>query len=242
MDLWVVLISKYPEHMYSTYDFWKEARNVTLDDLKQWHHGPELNTIRTQKPSGGQSATRIIKQLRVLEHGARTRGLEQMRQALLLMELDYLMLMWATKINVLDNMIPDHKERLDYIKQHLPHQTTRAKEVVGNVAGPSGASGTAEMKEMVLGFRQRINSDQIPQIIGHEQIAKSLEDLMAVPRLFQHLSRPNANVGIQGILLFGPPGTGKTLLAQTLAAKQGPVFFNVPAEQLMSMWAGDIEK
>lgn len=246
MDLWVVLTTKYPEHMVSVYDFWIDARNVTMDEVKQWNHRPEVDTIRRPKPSGGQSATRIIKQLRLLEQEAKTRGLEQMRQALLLMELDYLMLMWATKIHVLEDMIPDHKERLEYIKQNLPHRDARAKEVAGSVAGGitgvSGVSGTAEMEELVLGFRQQVNADQIPQIIGHERIAEDLEDLMAIPRLFQHLSRPDTNVGFQGILLFGPPGTGKTLLAQTLAAKQGLAFFNVPAEQLTSKWVGDTEK
>ena len=139
-------------------------------------------------------------------------------------------------------MIPDHKERLEYIKRNLPRKTLKAKEGVRNVAEPSGAPGTAEMEAMVLGFRQQINPDQIPQLIGHERIAEDLEDLMAIPYLFQHLSRPDTNVGFHGILLFGPPGTGKTLLAQTLAAKQGLAFFNVPTEQLTSEWVGDTEK
>lgn len=82
------------------------------------------------------------------------------------MELDYLMLMWATKIYVLEDIISNHKKRLEYIKQNLPHKDVRVKKIAESVADDitevSDMSGTAEIKKLILGFRQQINADQIP--------------------------------------------------------------------------------
>ena len=269
LDLWTALTAHYGTEMDAVYDFWTRARGITMDDLREWKHGPEISSLPRLKVSGAQVATRMIKRLRSLEEEAKAQRIGGLKRALLLMELDYSMLMYGTKRSVLDVMIPDHKERLAYIRQSLGEESPKAKEIVVNVhvtgvgsqslpegspkaketvpnvqvteVGSAGGQDT-DWEQMVIGFKQELDPNEIPPLAGHRKVIETLEDLMEIPQLFPHLIKSRSNVGFQGILLFGPPGTGKTLLAQTLAARKGLTFYNVPADQLTSKWVGDTEK
>ena len=118
-------------------------------------------------------------------------------------------------------------------------------ETTGNTATKEsvseGRSGQ-DLEQIVLGFRQELNSEHVPRFVGYGDVVEMLDDLIRIPQLFKHLIKPHSHVGFQGILLFGPPGTGKTLLAQTLASKNDLAFFKVAADQRISKWVGDTEK
>ena len=100
----------------------------------------------------------------------------------------------------------------------------------------------SKWEELAISCIEKLDSKNIPPLVGHDKTVEELEDLISLPQLFSHLIKPRFYFGFQGIFLFGPPGTGKTLLAQTLAARHVVLFFNTPANQIISKWVGDTEK
>jgi len=244
-DLWAVYSTRYGDPLGDAYDFWLMEKGITMDSIREWNHGPEVATVRKLKTSGAQTATRIIKRLRLWEADATALGRGGLIRALMLMELEYTMLIYATNRHVVDAMIPDHNERLSYLKHNISQTKARATmqpavAAEGESTGPSAAG----WEEVVAGFKQELHPEDVPVIIRHrhERLVTVLEDLLTIPTELQHLMKPRSQLGFQRILLFGPPGTRKTLLAQTVAAKSGWTFFKVPADQLTSKWVGETAK
>ena len=155
-----------------------------------------------------------------------------------------MLLLYGTKRNVIDLMVPDHKVRIEYLVDNLPISEPQADPVKKIVlAAPAGEhTADEDLESLVRGFQEKIDPDALPITVGYDNVLELLEDLIELPRRFQHLIKPGNSVGFQGILLSGPPGTGKPLMAQNLATKQGLAFFKIPVENLISKYVGDTEK
>lgn len=242
-DYWTVLTTKYPEKMEAWYKLWITRRASPQSCLWAWRHGEENNDLPLPlKNTGIRLSLQLMKRLRLLELDAKTLADVELRDAILLMELDYLMLIFATKPDLMNTVVGDHNERFAYINETLAttRQASATEPKSKQVVGPGEAD--SDMQELVASFQEQLDTDKMPVLIGQEDVARDLDDLMEIPRIARYVRLPTGNIGFQGILLFGPPGTGKTLLAQSLAAKKGLTFFNAPAEQLTSKWVGDTEK
>lgn len=81
-------------------------------DLKIWKNGDKVSGLPNRQVSGAVIVTRLMKTLRALESDA-DRSLTRIRRELLILELGYVLLLYRTKRNVIDIMVPHHKVRLD---------------------------------------------------------------------------------------------------------------------------------
>ena len=243
LNWWTTFTSHYGTEVDPIYDHWVKAKSISVDDLKSWKHGDEVSALPNHQVSGAVIVTRLMKTLRALESDAERRRLTTIRRELLILELGYLLLLYGTKRNVIDIMVPDHKVRLDYLVENLPICEPKT-ELVKKTAIAAGGEHAPDddLESLVIGFQEKLDPATQPAIIGYDKVLDLLQDLIELPRRFSHLIKPGSTVGFQGILLFGPPGTGKTLMAQNLAAQQGLAFFKIPVERLISKYVGDTEK
>ena len=143
---------------------------VSMEQLIEWRHGTKSNGLPQWKPSGAQIATRFIKRLRALGEGLSIDiNQAEVRRECLSMELDYMVFMYATQLNNLDNMIPGHRDRVDYLVG-----TLRSTIAVPQPARPLLASGSQEAPEgadwaldTAMGFEETVDP-KLPEIIGHK--------------------------------------------------------------------------
>jgi transitional endoplasmic reticulum ATPase len=88
----------------------------------------------------------------------------------------------------------------------------------------------------------KIPSVSFDDIIGLDQVKKSIYTRMILP-----LKHPE-KYGLYkkktggGVLLYGPPGTGKTTIAKAIANEVGASFFLVKGSDIMNKYVGESEK
>ncbi|KAL8816160.1 MAG: hypothetical protein Q9191_008377 [Dirinaria sp. TL-2023a] len=252
IDLWTVLTSSYTGTDIALFGAWTRIKRITAETIMQWKHGPEVSSLSDRRPTGAQGSTRIMKTLRMLEVETQRDEMTSLRAAAIQMELDYMMLLYGTNHHVVDEMVPDNKERTAHLIRALSdgsfineptHEPTHEPiNKSPNVEAVAGSNTSNSLEDSIMSFKQEVDQAEVPSFVGYADIIDMLDDLVEIPQIFKHLIEPRSSVGFQGILLFGPPGTGKTLLAQMLTAKKGLTFFKVPADQLISKWVEETEK
>ncbi|KAL8783970.1 MAG: hypothetical protein Q9195_009225 [Heterodermia aff. obscurata] len=241
IDLYTIFDSpvfKYNSPLAAYFKTWMDVRELTLENLIEWKHGRESNSLPHFKPSGAKLATAAVKSFRGLQTEGRSSDL---LSALRMKELDYLLLMLATQSHNIENMIPGNKARIEELASLLRPQNNPPVQVPPQVVASQGAEPQDNYREIALGFRIDTNLD-LPQVVGHDDLSQKISNQMLIPTLFGHLLEPTDRVGSQTFLLFGPSGTGKTLFGQSLAKKHDMTFFKVDTAGLTSKYVGDTEK
>ena len=243
LNWWTTFTSHYETELNPIYDHWVKAKGISVGDLKLWKHDDEVSELPNHQVSGAVIVTRLIKTLRALESDAEGRNLTTIRRKLLILELGYLLLLYGTKRNVIDIMVPDHKVRLDYLVENLPISKPKTEPVKKTAIAAGGEHAPEnDLESLVMDFQEKLNPATQPTIIEYVKVLELLQDLIELPWKFSHLIKPSSTVEFQGILLFEPPGTEKTLMAQSLTAQQGLAFFKIPVEKLISKYVDDTEK
>ena len=123
VDLWTIFQApcfKHGSTKAGLFDSWLRIHAFTLEQVVQWRQGPLSNTLPQWKPSEAKITTRVVKKMRMLSiEVAAVSDREELETKCLKMELDYSMLMYATQLHNVDNMIPDHNQRIEHLVQRL---------------------------------------------------------------------------------------------------------------------------
>ena len=148
--------------LYHFHAEWRAVHSLCLDDVVDWKLGEASNALDQWKPSGAQMATRAIKTYRWLQQDPIVKRNEELRRAVQLKEIDYIMFMYGTQLKNVDNMVPGHEQRLKYLLQQLqntgiPGATQPGLGAIRRIenAGMSQASDEqGDIERIVEGFRQ----------------------------------------------------------------------------------------
>ena len=166
-----------------------------------------------------------MKTLRMLDGKIQGEDMRSLRMAANQMELDYLILIHGTNQHVIDEMLPDNRERGAYLIWVLSDQAS-SQQHIGNFLAPGVVSeglqafsreptgnfptsedvlegrGENDLEHTVMSFRQELDPKEVPNLVGYEEIVEMLDDLLEIPHLFKQLIRPHSRIGFQRILLF----------------------------------------
>lgn len=266
VDLWTIFISPHFKHgtnLAPLFSSWLYVNHFSLDQVVQWRQGPVSNSLQQWKPTGAKIATRAVKTLRKLSEELSIAAKVEVEKKCLRMESSYIMFMYATQLNNIDNMIPNHANRVARIFQRLsddlpPMQSVKEdRQEPAIVVDADQEEKSSEIMDIVKGFCQPVDT-KLPPVIGHDgkttgwklrhcndtaiDLRKRLDRQIEIPMLLPHLLDPQEKVGFRSILLFGPPGNGKTLFAQSLAAQRGMTLFKVSMDTLTQKYVGETEK
>ena len=116
------------------------------------------------KPSGAKLATGAVKRFRLLQSEVPSAD-SDLLSALWGKELDYLFLMLATQLHNIDNMIPNHEERLLELIALL-----RTSDVPTDIPPEQITSSQANVDpfgEIAMSFRQ-LDDFSLPKVVGHD--------------------------------------------------------------------------
>ena len=171
LDLWAIFQSPNFKHDTPTaryHQTWMDIRGVTVADLVEWKHGPQANSLPHVKPSGAKLATGAVKRFRKLQTEAALGDSEGLIRALWMKELDYLLLMLATQLHNVNNMIPGHEARINELVSLLRPNRDAPTSVQPEKSTCSQTSeGKDEGYSIAMTFKQP-SAVNLPVVVGHD--------------------------------------------------------------------------